>query len=146
MITFVSREKREIVGHKVSENKNAETLQKVADKSPAAANYHSDGHAAYAKVCYPGIYFSHHDKTETYTVEGVNSDLRKYIPGFARCSKCFYRKIETVCAVMAVFVRAFNIFASAKFQTRKLAVHMPTSKSKKLHKYKDSPLALIDFF
>ena len=120
-------------------------MQEIADIAPKAASYHSDGNPAYAETLYYGKHFAHYDKSETYTVEGVNSDLRHYIPGFARRSKCFYRKIETVIAVMAVFVRAFNRFALKKFQTRKLANHRPSSTSR-LHKYADSPFYLIDFF
>ena len=100
--------------------------------------------AAYNKVSYAGEHYAHNNKSQTYTVEGVNSDLRTYIAGFARKSKCFFRCIETVRAVMAVFVRAFNEFALQKYLTRELAYHKPDSKSR-LHKYKDSPLALIDF-
>jgi len=133
------------VGHRVSERKDVETIQEIADTAPKAATYHSDGNPAYAETLYYGNHFAHYDKSETYTVEGVNSDLRHYIPGFARRSKCFYRKIETVIAVMAVFVRAFNLFALKKFQTRKIAKHRPASSSK-LHKYAESPFALIDFF
>ena len=144
MITFIDRETRQIVGHKVSEDKSVETIQEIADYAPKAESYHSDGHSAYAETLYYGTHYAHFDKSETYTVEGVNSDLRKYIPGFARRSKCFYRKLDTVIAVMAVFVRAFNKFALKKYHTRKLAVHKPSSMSR-LHKYKDSPFALIDF-
>ena len=144
MITFIDRETRQIVGHKVSESKDVEIIQSIADTAPKAANYHSDGYSAYSETLYYGNHFAHYDKSETYTVEGVNSDLRRYIPGFARHSKCFYRKIETVIAVMAVFVRAFNLFALKKFHTRKLANHRVTSSSR-LHKYKESPFSLIDF-
>ena len=144
MITFIDREKRQIVGHSVSERKNAEAIQEVADCTPPAEEYHSDKNAAYGKVMFYGNHYAHADKSETYTVEGVNADLRTYIPGFARRSRCFYRCIETLRAVMAVFVRAFNKFALKKYHTRKLAQHKPSSKSR-LHKYKDSPFALIDF-
>jgi IS1 family transposase len=144
VITFAERETRQTVGYRVSERKDAEPIQETADSAPKAAKYHSDGNGAYANVSYYGKYFSHTDKSETYTVEGVNSDLRRYIPGFARRSKCFYRKIETVRAVMAVFVRAFNKFSLKKYETRKLMTHKSSSSSR-LHKYKDSPFALIDF-
>lgn len=144
VITFIDRETRQIVGHKVSENKSAQIIQGIADSSPKAESYHSDGYAAYAETLYHGNHHAHLDKSETYTVEGVNSDLRKYIPGFARRSKCFYRRLETVIAVMAVFVRAFNKFALKKYHTRKLACHNPSCKSR-LHKYKESPFALIHF-
>ena len=145
MITFIDRETRQIVGHKVSYDKSVETIQGVADAAPKAETYHSDGYSGYKETLYHGKHYAHLDKSETYTVEGVNSDLRKYIPGFTRRSKCFYRSTDTAVAVMTVFVRAFNMFALKKYLTRKLAHHRPTSTSR-LHKYTDSPFALIDFF
>ena len=47
-------------------------------------------------------------------VEGVNSDLRKYIPALQRRSKCFFRSLETMNAVFKIFVHAFNNFADHK--------------------------------
>ena len=35
------------------------------------------------------------NKSQTYTVESVNSDLRYYIPPLKRKSKCFFRSIDT---------------------------------------------------
>ena len=55
------------------------------------------------------------NKSQTYTVEGVNSDLRHYIPPLHRKSKCFFRSIETAKAVFKIFIFAFNKFALAKF-------------------------------
>ena len=72
------------------------------------------------------------------------SDLRRYIVGFARRSKCFYRKIETVKAILTVFVTAYNRFGEYKSKHQVLARHKPTSTSR-LHKYSDLPLGLIDF-
>jgi len=134
-----------MVGHKVSYDKSVDTIQGVADIAPKAESYHSDGYSGYKETLYYGKHHAHLDKSETYTVEGVNSDLRTYIPGFARRSRCFYRSIDTVIAVMAVFVRAFNAFALKKYHTRVLTVHRPASKSR-LHKYKESPFSLIHFF
>ncbi|MDR0406085.1 MAG: hypothetical protein LBH54_04715, partial [Clostridiales bacterium] len=54
----------------------------------------------------------------TFTVEGVNADLRHYIPILARRSRCFARKIETLWAVIDVFVEAYNRFGQAKCKYR----------------------------
>jgi len=43
VITFIERETRQIVGHKVSERKNVETIQEIADTAPKADDYHSNG-------------------------------------------------------------------------------------------------------
>ena len=52
---------------------------------------------------------------QAYTVEGVNSDLRHYIPALRRKSKCFFRSVDTMKAVFKLFVHSFNQFALAKF-------------------------------
>ena len=79
------------------------------------SKYYSDAYSAYAEVCYEGVPTSLKNNTQTYTVEGVNSDLRHYIPSLHRRSKCFFRSIETMNAVFEIFVNAFNKFALAKF-------------------------------
>jgi hypothetical protein len=84
-------------------------------------------------------------KSETYTVEGANSDLRHYIPGLARRRKCFYRLLETLYAVMKLFVYAYNRFGEYKAKYRLIANHRPESKSR-LHKYAELPLGLTAFF
>ena len=68
-------------------------------------------------------YFGEHvrnisNKKDTFTVEGVNADLRHYIPVLARRSRCFARKLETLQAVMEVFVDAYNKFGEAKTRFR----------------------------
>ncbi len=52
------------------------------------------------------------NKKRTYTVEGVNSDLRRYI---AHLHRKFFRSIDTTKAVFKIFFHAFNKFALAKF-------------------------------
>ena len=69
----------------------------------------------YSEIIYHGKYTSLKNKSQTYTVEGVNSDLRHYIPALRRKSKCFFRSVETMKAVFKLFVHAFNQFALSKF-------------------------------
>ena len=79
------------------------------------SKYYSDAYSAYAEVCYEGIHTSLKNKSQTYTVKSVNSDLRHYIPALHRRSECLFRSIETINAVFKIFVNAFNKFALAKF-------------------------------
>jgi len=58
------------------------------------------------------------NKNDTFTVESVNADLRRYIPILARKSRCFARKIETLYMVVEVFVDAYNKFGMAKYRHR----------------------------
>lgn len=54
----------------------------------------------------------------THNIESINADLRHYIPVFARRSRCFVRKIETLYAGVAVFVDAYNRFGLDKYKYR----------------------------
>ena len=89
LITLVSRDNRQIVGYDVAYDKGWERIQKLVDKAPKAYSYYSDAYSAYSEVCYEGRHISLNNKSQTYTVEGVISDLRHYIKALHRRSKCF---------------------------------------------------------
>ena len=73
----------------------------------------------YKDVANSGKYTQNfHNKNDTFTVEGMNADLRCYIPILVRRSRCFARTIETLYAVVAVFVDAYNAFGTAKMRWR----------------------------
>ena len=83
------------------------------------AKYHTDGFCNYVDVSYPGKHIRNiHDKSNTYTVESINADLRHYIPILARKIRCFARKLSTLKAVVEVFVDAYNQFGLAKQKFR----------------------------
>jgi hypothetical protein len=84
-------------------------------------------------------------KKDTHNVESVNADLRTYIPVLARRSRCFCRKLETLQAVIEVFIEAYNKFGEAKLKYRKPSVHKPGNKGKHLHKYRELPFSILDF-
>ena len=103
------------MGFDVAFDKSPDRIQRIIDNSPEAKKYCTDGWFGYVDVIYPGKHVRNtRDKSDTYTVEGVNADLRHYIPLLARRSRCFARKIETLCAVLDVFVDAYNRFGEAK--------------------------------
>ena len=114
-MTLDSRDKRQIVGYDIAFDKSKERIQHLVDCSPKASKYYSDAYPAYSELCYEGLHLSLKNKSQTYTVEGVNSDLRHYIPALLRRSKCFFRSLETMLSVFKIFVFAFNRFAFAKF-------------------------------
>ena len=79
----------------------------------------ADGSSGYLDVVFPGKHvYNIHNKNDTFTVEGVNADLRHYIPTLARRSRCFPRKVENLRAVVAVFVAAYNRFGIQKERWR----------------------------
>ena len=134
IMMMVSREPRQIVGHRVSTDKSSPTIQSMVDSAPEAKKYCTDGYFGYLDVVFPGKHiFNIHNKNDTFTVEGVNADLRHYIPTLARRSRCFPRMLENLQAVLNVFVRAYNRFGAQKARFRARRPHsLP-------------PFSLIDF-
>ena len=119
LMTMVSRLPRRIVGFDVAYDKSPERIQAMVDRVSWAKAYYSDGWSGYKDVIYPGKYMQNfHNKNDTFTVEGMNADLRCYIPILVRRSRCFARTIETLYAVVAVFVDAYNAFGTAKMRWR----------------------------
>ena len=134
VLTMVSRAPRQIVGFDVAFDKGSERIQRIVDNSAPANNYCTDGFLGYVDVIYPGRHIRNvRDKSNTYTVEGVNADLRHYIPILARRSRCFARKLETLKAVIEVYVDAYNQFGRAKHQYRLT------------HKKGELPFSALDF-
>ena len=135
IMTMVSRKPRKIVGHVVSWDKTSRTIQRMVDAAPEAEIYCTDGYGGYLDVVFPGKHiFNIHNKNDTFTVEGVNADLRHYIPTLARRSRCFPRKLENLQAVLTVFVHAYNRFGRQKDRYRS---HHPGTAV---------PFSLFDFF
>ena len=127
---MVSRKPRQIVGFDVALDKSANRIQKMVDHAPYAEKYCTDGYVGYMDVIFPGWHIRNvRDKSDTFTVEGVNADLRHYIPLLARRSRCFARKLETLRAVIGVFVDAYNRFGVAKMNYRhnRLSNELPFS-------------------
>lgn len=84
-------------------------LQAVVDGAPQAATYYSDGFALYANVVYgDAVYQAIRDKSQTYTVEGGNADLRHYLARLGRKSRCFSRCVDALRRAIKLFVWAYN--------------------------------------
>jgi IS1 family transposase len=119
VITMVSRDPRQIVGLDVAQDKSPQRIQALVDNAHDAKQYCTDGFLGYVDVVYPGEHVRNiRDKKDTFTVEGVNADLRHYIPLLRRRSRCFARSIETLEAVLNVFAQAYNRFGQAKAHYR----------------------------
>lgn len=119
IITMIRRKPRQIVGFDVGFDKTSERIQELVDGEPEAEKYCTDGYNGYLDVVFPGEHVRNiHNKKDTFTVEGINADLRHFIPLLRRRSRCFARSIETLTAVMDVFVEAYNQFGLAKFKYR----------------------------
>jgi IS1 family transposase len=146
IITMVSRLPRQIVGFDVAFDKSPERIQAIVDNAPEAESYATDGFLGYIDVVYPGKHIRNvNNKNDTFTVEGVNADLRHYVPLLARRSRCFPRSIDTLRAVLEVFVDAYNKFGEAKSKYRIPINHKPGNEGKRLHKFREPPFGVVDF-
>lgn len=146
IMTMISRKPRQIVGFAVDKSVNAKTLQSMADGTPYAENYYTDGCHSYRDVVFGGTHRRNvYDKTDTHNIESTNSDLRHYLAGLARRRRTFYRTAETLIAVINIFVNAYNKYGEYKAKHQKPVIHKTPNSSKHLHKYKELPLSIIDF-
>ncbi len=119
IITMVSRAPRKIVGFDAAYDKAPMRIQQMVDCAPEVPRYCTDGWLGYVDIVYPGEHIRNiHNKSNTFTVEGINADLRHYIPILARRSRCFARTLDTLRAVLEVFVDAYNRFGQAKHEYR----------------------------
>ncbi len=120
IMTMISREPRQIVAFAVDRSIRSEYIQVMVDGTPLAYNYYTDGGIAYMDVDFWGRHRRNvHNKRDTYTIEGTNADIRHYIAGLRRRSRCFFRSLETLKAVLAIFIDAYNRFGEAKQMYRK---------------------------
>jgi len=143
---MISREPRQIVGFSAATDKSPDRIQEIVDSAPDVENYCTDGYLGYIDVVYPGKHIRNvRDKGDTFTVEGINADLRHYIPVLSRKSRCFCRTIETLVAVLAVFIDAYNKFGEMKLKYRIPTKHKSPNHAKHLHKYCDVPFSILDF-
>ena len=136
LMTMVSRNPRQIVGFDVARDKSPTRIQAMVDTAPEAKFYCTDGYLGYVDVVYPGRHVRNvRNKGDTFTVEGVNADLQHYIPILARRSRCFPRKLETLKAVLGVFVDAYNRFDEEKMVFRQ----------NRNPKSRELPFSILDF-
>jgi len=81
----------------------------MLDESPQAHRYYSDAFGIYTQLIYdPGQHRALADKSETYSVEGCNAELRHYLARLARRSRCFSRSLEALRRAIKIFVFAWN--------------------------------------
>jgi len=145
VMTMLGREPRQIIAFAVDNSITAARIQNMVDISPEARNYYTDGGQGYMGVDFLGRHRRNtQDKSDTHNIESSNADLRHYISGLARRSRCFFRSIETLEAVVSVFLDAYNKFGEAKLKYRVPIQHKPNH-AKHLHKYRELGFSIFDF-
>lgn len=87
-----------------------EEAQEVLDACPKAKVYYTDGCDTYRYLMYPGqkLHQVAPGKSQTYSVEGSNADLRHYLARLARKSRCFTRSAEALRGAVRLFQCAYN--------------------------------------
>ena len=108
-MTMVERSTRCIVGWRVGEERSKAVMQDLVDTAPQALFYFSDEFSTYEALIYkPGIHLSLPNKSQTYSVEGDNAELRHYLARLARRSRCFSRCLQALRRAVKLFVHAWN--------------------------------------
>ncbi len=97
------------MGYEVAFDREPTRLQALVDRSPQAAQYYSDQLGAYTNlVYYPGKHQALPNKSQTYSVEADNAELRHYLARLARRSRCFSRSIQALRTAVKLLVHAWN--------------------------------------
>jgi IS1 family transposase len=83
-------------------------MQSCLDQALGAKRYYSDAFPIYGKLYYGAPFELLKNKSETYSVEAVNADMRHYMKRLARRSRCFSRKLYALRKNMKLFVYCYN--------------------------------------
>ena len=82
----------------------------MIDDAPKAKWYYSDGFDAYKWLWYHfGRYEVSIGKTDTYSVEADNAELRHYLARLHRSTRCFSKCLEALRRAIDLFVRFWNV-------------------------------------
>jgi insertion element IS1 protein InsB len=120
-MTLVDRQTRCVLGWKVAWERSSEIIQQLVDEAAKAKHYYSDGWDAYAMLWYHlGQYSLSEGKSDTYSVEADNAELRHYLARLARSSRCFSRCPYALECAIRLFVYCFN---SRQLQKRKFPAY-----------------------
>ena len=109
VITIVDRLTRCYLGFRLVWQRTQDVIQELVDEAPKAKRYYSDAFETYDRLWYHwGVYEVSEGKTDTYSVEGDNAELRHYLARLARRSRCFSRCPEALKAALKLFMYCFN--------------------------------------
>ena len=108
-MTAVDRATRCIVSYDVVWERTWDALQETIERAVPAQQYYSDAFPTYETlVYYPGTHAVAPGKSQTYSVEAANAELRHYLARLGRRSRCFSRSIDALRRAVKLFVHAWN--------------------------------------
>lgn len=97
------------MGWKVTWERSQAVMQAIVDDAPKAKWYFSDALDVYASLWYHfGRYTVSEGKSDTFSVEADNAELRHYLARLARSSRCFSRCHYALTCAVRLFVYYFN--------------------------------------
>src|SRR5262245_23871166 len=99
VVTQVHRQTRCFMSWLVVTERTTQSMQPIVDDAPKVARcgaiafqYCSDGLTTYEALNYhAGLHLVAQGKSQTYSVEGRNADLRHYLARLVKKSRCFSR-------------------------------------------------------
>jgi len=107
-MTIVDRHTRCFLAIEAVACRTQEIAQQMVNQAPAE-QYYSDQFSLYDRLTYRrGYHLSLADKSETYSVEGDNAELRHYLTRLARRSRCFSRCLVWLNRHLKAFAHAWN--------------------------------------
>lgn len=123
-MTLVERASRRFVAWAVVPERTKIVFESLVDAAPVARNYFSDAFSTWGASWYPGAYTALPNKSQTFSVEGGNAELRHYVARLGRRSRCFSRCIHALTRAVDLFVRAWNARQTFKRAYPKLTAHV----------------------
>lgn len=99
-------------------------MRACLDQALGAKKYFSDAFPIYGQLYYGAPFELLNNKSETYSVEAVNADMRHYMNRLARRSRCFSRKLQALRKNMRLFVYRYNQRQIMKRRFPKYSLHL----------------------
>ena len=107
-MSVVDRETRCFLGIQAVWQREQEIGQQMVNSAPAE-QYYSHQFSLYDRLIFRrGYHLSLSDKSETYSVEGDNAELRHYLTRLVRRSRCFSRCLHWLNRHLKAFAHAWN--------------------------------------
>ena len=108
-MTMVERETRCILGWRVVTHRTEAVTQQLIDEAPNAFQYCTDGFSVYdGRDYHRGYHLVAPGKSQTYSVEADNAELRHYLKCLARSTRCFAKHLDSLIRRVKVFVHCWN--------------------------------------
>ena len=84
-------------------------VQALIDEVPNAFQYCTDGFPVYeGRNYHRGWHLVAHGKSQTYSVEAGNAELRHYLKCLARSTRCFAKQLDSLIRRIKLFVHCWN--------------------------------------